>query len=113
MKLFYAVLTLGLYAAPTLADTAAYAYNCGGCGCNAQKSFGETSNGDCVDLPDSWSMGLSATNFGESLECRVYNAYGCQGDGQNMGIKSGNSWGCTNTQVGWIRSVTCQKKGHS
>jgi hypothetical protein len=109
MKIFYAVLSLSLSIAPALADTAVYAYNCDNCGCNAQKNFGELSYGDCVDLPDSWSMGLSTTELRTPVECRVYDSYGCQGNGQNMGIHSHETWGCTNTQVGWIRSATCRK----
>lgn len=109
MKIFYAVLSLGLSIAPALADTAVYAYDCDNCGCNAKKNFGELSYGDCVDLPDSWSMGLSTTERKTPVECRVYDSYGCQGNGQNMGIHSHETWGCTNTQVGWIRSATCRK----
>ncbi|KAL4877828.1 hypothetical protein BJY04DRAFT_221793 [Aspergillus karnatakaensis] len=91
-----------------------YSYNCADCNCNADHSFGSTAFGDCINLPvDAYSMGLSKAGLGgiKSVRCTVFDTYGCQGRSQNMGVRTGQNWGCTNTQISWVRSAVCNVVG--
>ncbi|KAL2055027.1 hypothetical protein ABVK25_004849 [Lepraria finkii] len=86
-----------------------YLYTCNGCNCNAFQSVGSGDEGKCKKLDSgAASVGLSSTSSSK-LQCTLYTSSDCSGAGssQNVGIKSGQSWGCTNSQIGWVNSMDC------
>lgn len=112
MHLFQAIVAACIAAAPVLGD-AVYAYPCRDCGCSTGNNFGSTAYGDCVNLKDSWSIGISDSGLkgSQSIKCTAFPNYDCQGNSQDMGVYRGEAWGCTNTQISWIRSVVCEYTG--
>jgi hypothetical protein len=64
-------------------------------------------NAEYQNLPaEAIAMGLSEDGAG--MTCQAYTGSNCVGTEQNMDIKSGQTFGCTGSQIGTISSVNCQ-----
>ncbi|KAJ0417542.1 hypothetical protein BJY00DRAFT_315834 [Aspergillus carlsbadensis] len=97
-----------LLSAPTLVKASEFiGYTCYGCNCNGFQSFNDDKFENCVDLlQGAASWGVSATPL-DGVFCTLYSGKGCSGSEQNVGHHNGQSWGCTNSNIGWVQSVKC------
>ncbi|KAJ5924380.1 hypothetical protein N7466_008567 [Penicillium verhagenii] len=84
-----------------------YAYSCDDCDCNAYQSLGSSVEGTCTDLNGgAASFGVSAGKESGTY-CTLFSGSHCGGESQNVGHHKGETWGCTNTEIGWVYSVLC------
>jgi hypothetical protein len=80
----------------------AYAYVCYGCDCDSFETIG--SEASCQNLSSgAAALGLSGT----LLQCTGYTGYDCTGSQQTVGVDPFQSWGCTDSNIGWIYSMSC------
>ncbi|MCJ1404363.1 hypothetical protein MMC11_007588 [Xylographa trunciseda] len=92
----------------TIHASSFYAYSCDGCNCNAFQSLGSGIIGGCANLEDgAAAIGISAA-AGSQVTCRLFTDYDCESPYQSIGVASGQTWGCTNAQNGWVYSILCQ-----
>jgi hypothetical protein len=102
------LLSAVLLSAPSLVKASKFiGYTCYGCNCNGFESFGDDKFETCVDLSQgAASWGVSATPL-DGVFCTLFAGSGCTGSSQNVGHHNGQSWGCTNSNIGWVQSVKC------
>ena len=78
--------------------------------CPAGTTFENLAVNDCKGQCNSLTSGASSIGISEhGVTCTVYDSGDCTGKGQSVGIEGGTVFGCSNTQVGWIKSVRCYK----
>ncbi|MCJ1407795.1 hypothetical protein MMC19_001866 [Ptychographa xylographoides] len=94
------------YTAVVQANDHFYGYTCYGCDCNAFEST--SSEGNCIELSQGAAAWGISTGAYSGTYCTLFSESGCQGETQNVGHKSGQTWGCTNSQIGWVYSVLCE-----
>jgi hypothetical protein len=84
-----------------------YAYTCYGCGCNAFQGLGTNVKESCQNL----NQGAAAFGIGtekySGTYCTLFSEPNCGGESQNVGVHSGETWGCTDSNIGWAQSVLC------
>jgi hypothetical protein len=84
-----------------------YAYPCTGCGCNASQGFGGNIEGACTNLNSgATSFGISAGK-NSGTYCTLFSGSDCSGASENVGHHRGQTWGCTNSNIGLVNSVLC------
>lgn len=84
-----------------------YAYTCYGCDCNAYEAFGTNIKNTCTNVGSgaaSWGISTGARS---GTYCTLFSEENCGGSSQNVGHHTGQTWGCTDTQIGWVKSVIC------
>ncbi|KAJ5876459.1 uncharacterized protein N7529_002043 [Penicillium soppii] len=86
-----------------------YAYTCYNCGCNAFQGLGSNVEEGCTNLNSgAASFGVSAGSRSDTY-CTLFSGRDCSGSSQNVGHHKGETWGCTNSNIGWANSVLCFK----
>ncbi|KAJ5784279.1 uncharacterized protein N7503_009491 [Penicillium pulvis] len=87
------------YASLAAADSF-YAYTCNGCGCNAFQGLGASIEGTCTNLNSgAASFGISAGKESGTY-CTLFTGKDCSGASENVGHHKGQTWGCTNSNIG-------------
>ena len=112
------VQALGCLLASVAAVSAAdsfYVYTCDGCGCNAAQAYGSSIEGTCTNLPANIvSTGISETK-NAGTHCTLFSAQNCGGASQNIGVNSGQTWGCTGNTGAlygeYAKSMLCYWEG--
>ncbi|KAJ5881070.1 uncharacterized protein N7473_012123 [Penicillium subrubescens] len=84
-----------------------YAYTCYGCGCDAYQSFGTNIKNSCTNVGSGAAAWGISTGKDSKTYCTLFSEENCGGKSQNVGHKTGQTWGCTNSQIGWVKSVIC------
>ncbi|KAF3482220.1 uncharacterized protein GIQ15_04979 [Arthroderma uncinatum] len=99
-----------LLAVPVFGQLDVYAHPCSDCKCNGA-FLHQFKNGDdpnhCYNINvgfGPYSVGLKG---GDSVSCQMYHSSDCSGLQQSVGIKKGQSYGCTGTQIGSFGSYKC------
>jgi hypothetical protein len=84
-----------------------YAYTCNGCACDSYQAFGTNIKNSCTNIGSgaaSWGISTGKTS---GTYCTLFSGEKCAGKSQNVGQHTGQIWGCTNSNIGWVRSVIC------
>ena len=87
----------------------AFTYPCTNCKCNGATvvDIGPNEQSGCVNINVGYgpaAIGLS----GSSLDkCTLFDSGDCSGTSQSVGIHSGQTFGCTGTQIGSFGSISC------
>lgn len=87
-----------------------YGYTSYNCGNDASFSFPFPCGGiGCSNMGSGVAaLGLHRAHVGdEGVTCSAYSESDCGGKEQSMGIARSHDWSCTNSEIGWIKSVKC------
>ncbi|KAH8698358.1 hypothetical protein BGW36DRAFT_144657 [Talaromyces proteolyticus] len=111
-KIYSAVVAFSCLLSGAIAEdlAAVYGYTSYSCGNDASFSYTFPCGGiGCSNLGSGVAaLGLHRAHVGdEGVTCSAYSESNCEGKEQSMGIGKGKDWGCTNSQIGWIKSVQC------
>jgi hypothetical protein len=87
-----------------------FAYPCTDCRCNGATvlDIGPNTRSGCVNINTGFgpvAIGLSGSSHDK---CTLFKTGDCKGINQAVGIHSGQTWGCTGTQIGGnFGSISC------
>lgn len=84
-----------------------YAYTCDGCNCDAYEAFGTNIKNSCTNIGSGAASWGISTGRKSKTYCTLFSEENCSGKPQNVGHHTDETWGCTNSQIGWAKSAIC------
>jgi hypothetical protein len=84
-------------------------FPCTNCKCSGATvaNIGPNEQTGCVNINVGFGPAAIGLSGAPADKCTIFRSGDCSGESQSVGIHSGQTFGCTGTQIGTFSSVSC------